>query len=213
MVITADPVGGSAAERAARAELRRGEYHRDDPSLVTRALKWITDKLDTLFTGGGGSHALLLLLVVVLAVGVVIAVRAGVPGRQVRGPADTEADPLAPLAARDHRRRAEQCAADGRHAEALREWLRAAVQTIEERGVLPPRPGRTGVATARAAGPALPAAAEDLATAMTAFDEVWFGGRTATAADVARGRAAADGVASARIARGAPAPDALAIPW
>ena len=46
--------------------------------------------------------------------------------------------------------------------------------------MLPPRPGRTGAATAREAGPLLPAAAADLAAATAAFDEVWFGGRAAT---------------------------------
>ena len=33
-VAAADPVGGPDAQRAAREELRRGEYHRDDPGLV-----------------------------------------------------------------------------------------------------------------------------------------------------------------------------------
>jgi hypothetical protein len=116
------------------------------------------------------------------------------------------------LPARDHRRSARQFAADGRRAEALREWLRAAVQTIEDRGVLPPRPGRTGAAVAREAGPLLPAAAADLAATTTAFDEVWFGGRAATDADVARAEAAADAVLSARVGTGTPAPAGLAVP-
>ena len=60
--------------------------------------------------------------------------------------------------------------------------------------MLPPRPGRTGAATAFEAGPLLPVAADDLAAAMRAFDQVWFGGRPATDADVALGRSAADGV-------------------
>ena len=62
----------------------------------------------------------------------------------------------------------------------------------------PPRPGRTGAATAREAGAAAARAADELAAATAAFDEVWFGGRAATAADVARARAAADAVARAR---------------
>ncbi|MGH8959636.1 MAG: DUF4129 domain-containing protein, partial [Jatrophihabitantaceae bacterium] len=54
--------------------------------------------------------------------------------------------------------------------------------------------------TAREAGRVLPAAADELRAATVAFDEVWFGGRAATDADVAIGRAAADGVAAARLA-------------
>jgi hypothetical protein len=121
-------------------------------------------------------------------------------------------DPLAPVAARDHRRIAAALTADGRRAEALREWLRATVAAIEERGVLPPRPGRTGAATAREAGPLLPAVAADLDAATRAFDEVWFGGREATDADVASARAAADGVLSARVAAAAGS-SGIAIPW
>ncbi|MGI8677341.1 MAG: DUF4129 domain-containing protein [Jatrophihabitans sp.] len=210
VVVGPDPVGGSAAQKAAEAELKRGVYHHDEPSLLTRAANWIGDKLGALFTGGGGSHALLLLLMVVLGVVIVLAVRAGVPAHRARGAGEIELDPLAPIASLDHRRLAAQFAAEGRRAEALREWLRAAVRTIEERGVLPARPGRTGAATAREAGVVLPTAAVDLAAATTAFDEVWFGGRSATDADVAHGRTAAEHAASARIVRDA---SATAAPW
>lgn len=213
LALSGDPVGGSAAEKAARAELERGEYHRDKPGLFERAANWVGDRLDSLFTGGAGSHALLLLLVVIAVVGIVIAVRAGVPRPQARGRAAGDLDPLAPIGTADHRRLAARLAAEGRRAEALREWLRAAVRTIEDRGVLPPRPGRTGAATAREAGPLLPAAADELAVAMAAFDEVWFGGRTATDDDVTRAHAAADAVASARITTGTTSADGLAIPW
>jgi hypothetical protein len=193
------PVDGGAARQAAKAELTHREYHRDDPGLTSRVLHWIGRHLAELFTGGGGSHALLIVLVVILAAVIVFAVRAGAPSRSRRVLLPGEADPLASVPARDHRRIAAQLAAEGRRAEALREWLRAAVASIEERGVLPPRPGRTGAATAGEAGPLLPAAAGDLRAATAAFDEVWFGGRDASDADVALARAAADAVQSARI--------------
>ena len=208
-----DPVGGPAARRAATTELRHPEYRRDQPGLVSRFTHWLGDKLDRVFSGSGGSHALLLLLVVLGAVVIVVVARAGVPGRRRRTVDGAAVDPLAPVATSDHRRLAAQYAADGRRAEALREWLRAAVRTIEERGVLPPRPGRTGAATAREAGVALPTAADDLTRATTAFDEIWFGGRPATDADVQLGRAAAERVATARIDRGATAPAGPAVPW
>lgn len=199
-LLAGDPVGGGAAQRAARAELRRAEYHRDDPGPVSRAMHWIGRQLSKLFEGGAGAtHAIVLVVVVLLVIGVFFAVRAGAARRVVRAQTTIRPDLLSTATARDHQRLAEQFTADGRFAEALREWLRAAVATIDERGVLPPRPGRTGAATAREAGPLLPDAADDLSAAMHAFDEVWFGGRTAQEADVRRARAAADSVAAARI--------------
>ena len=218
MVILApspDPVGGDEARRAARAELRRAGYDHGGRNPVDRVTDWIGRHLGALLGGGGGGdHALLLLLVIALAIGIVFAVRAGVPTRRRRRAGGAQVDPLAPQVAADHRRIAADLTRQGRRAEALREWLRAAVQTVEERGVLPPRPGRTGAATAVEAGPLLPTAADDLAGAMRAFDEVWFGGRPATEADVVLGRSAADGVASSRITRGTTSvPEGMAAPW
>jgi hypothetical protein len=211
MVSAAGPVSGPAAQHAAQTELDRSEYHQDDPGLTSRVVHWIGRHLSELFHGGGGSHALLLAFVAIAAVLIVFAVRAGLPQRAARPADGTAIDPLAPVPARDHRRIAAQLAAEGRHAEALREWLRAAVATIEERGVLPARPGRTGASTAREAGPLLPTAATDLATATRAFDEVWFGGRAASAADVASAAAAAEAVRTARLVHGVEA-DGLAVP-
>lgn len=211
MASAGGPVSGDAAQRAARSELDHSEYHRDDPGLISRAVHWIGRHLADLFHGGGGSHALLIAFVAIAAVLIVFAVRAGLPQRASRTDGAAGVDPLAPIPARDHRRIAAQLAADGRRAEALREWLRAAVATIEERGVLPARPGRTGAATAREAGPLLPAAAADLTTATRAFDEVWFGGRDATDADVASAHAAADAVRAARLVH-AVETDGLAVP-
>jgi len=205
------PVSGDAARHAAQTELGHSEYHADDPGVTSRVLHWIGRHLSHLLHDSGGSHALLLAFVAILAVLIVFAVRAGLPKGGAQGNAAAGADPLAPTPARDHRRIAAQLAADGRRAEALREWLRAAVATIEERGVLPVRPGRTGAATAREAGPLLPGAADDLATATRAFDEVWFGGRDATDADVASAQAAADAVRSARLVHGVES-DGLAVP-
>lgn len=194
------PIDGGAAREAARAELENRDYHADDPGYTTRVLHWIGRHLAELFTGGAGGHALLLALVAIGVLLIVFAVRAGVPRAGARAAGVDVPDPLAPVPARAHRRIAQQLTADGRRDEALREWLRAAVATIEERGVLPPLPGRTGAATAREAGPLLPAAAAGLAAASRAFDEVWFGGRSATDADVSSAAAAADAARVARIA-------------
>lgn len=184
------PVPGPDAHRAVVEQLRKAEYHRGDQSFVGRAWGWVLDRLDALFSGSPGSNTLLVLLVIVAAVVILAVVRAGVPRRAARRP--SAPDLLAPEADVDHRQLALAYGASGQRAEALREWLRAAVASVEERGVLLPRPGRTGAALAREVGPLLPDAAGDLAAAAAAFDEVWFGGRPATDADVAAARSAAE---------------------
>ena len=85
--------------------------------------------------------------------------------------------------AEDHRKAAAQFAADGLWAEAIRERLRAIARELEQRGVLDPRPGRTAAELSREAGAQLPGLADELRTATSIFDEVWYGSRTATAAD------------------------------
>lgn len=202
-----DPVTGDAARRAAQAELRRSEYHQDDPGLLDRILRWFAHRLDTLFSGSAGSNAFLLFVVLIAAVVIFLAVRSGAPRREALRRADS--DPLAPLAAVDHRHLAAEHEAAARFAEALREWLRAVISTIEERGVLDPRPGRTGAGTAREAGPLLPSVRGELLRVVTVFDAVWFGARPATAEDAAAARRLADAVARARIEH-APPPSLVA---
>jgi hypothetical protein len=196
-----DPISGPTAQQAAEQELRKGEYHRDDPGLIERAFSWLGRRLADLVSGSSGGAALALAVALIAAVVIFAAVRAGPLRRMARSAPFQGDDPLRPLGARDHRRRAAELEAAGQLAPALREWLRAAVQTIEDRGVLDPRPGRTGAAVAREAGPYLPEVAHVLAAAMQAFDEVWFGGRPATSADVAAAHQAADAARGARIVR------------
>ena len=74
-------------------------------------------------------------------------------------------------------------------AEAIRERLRAIARELEHRGVLDPRPGRTADELCGEAGLRLPVLAGDLRAATSIFDEVWYGGRTATADDEAQLRA------------------------
>jgi hypothetical protein len=200
---TPSPVPGPDARRAVVDQLRRAEYHRGDESIVGHVWHWLGARLDSLVSGSPGGNALLVVLVIVGAVVIVAVTRAG-PLRLGRRAARPD-DPLAPEPATDHAARALAFSAEGRHAEALREWLRDAVRTVEQRGVLAPRAGRTGAAVAREAGPLLPAAAGDLARAAAAFDEVWFGERPATASDVAVARSAAESVRTAHVSDPAPA--------
>jgi hypothetical protein len=181
----AAPVGRDEARQAAERELSKGVYAQNEPGpverAVTAALEWLERLLDRAASatpGGIAGLSLLVLLVVGLAVLVVWwtgpvrrGARAGGPGIELSGPLD----------AGEHRRRADRYAAEGRFADAVRERMRAIVRELETRGVLEPRPGRTADEVAREAGSAVPAVAPDLLTAATVFDEVWFGGRAATA--------------------------------
>ncbi len=193
------PIGGAAARQAARDELSKPQYHRDDSGPLQRLGDWLLDRLDWLTSGSTGSVAVLLLLGLLVAGLILVLVRAGRIRRIARAEVLDETDPLRPLAAADHYRRAQRLAEQGRWDEALRDWLRAAVQTIEQRGVLDPLPGRTGAEIARQAGAVLPDAADALRLALDRFDQVWFGGRPATEVDAQAGQAAADRVRGARL--------------
>ncbi|MGX7681995.1 DUF4129 domain-containing protein [Jatrophihabitans sp. DSM 45814] len=194
------PIGADAARRAAEIELRKAEYHRDDPSVTSRAIGWIADRMGFVFGGSTAGTLTLLLLVLVTTAVILAVVRASRLPRR-RWAANEDRDPLRSSVDVDHRRLAEQHDAAGRLREAQREWLRATAQIVEVRGVLLPRPGRTAVELAREAGALLPTAAEGLALAARDFDEVWFGNRHSTEADVRGARAAYEAVRSARIER------------
>jgi hypothetical protein len=200
-ILTAGPISGGDAQRAAERELSKPEYHRDDPDLISRVWQWLMDWLDRLPGGVIGGSATLVLAGLLLAVLIFAILRAGPIRKRARAQIGSDDDPLRPGSKGDHRRLAEQFAAQGQRAEAVREWLRAAVQTIEERGILDPRPGRTGDEIAREAGARLPHASLQLRAATEAFDLIWFGGREATDQDVSAARAAADAVRTARVDR------------
>ncbi|MBX6751558.1 MAG: DUF4129 domain-containing protein [Micromonosporaceae bacterium] len=91
---------------------------------------------------------------------------------------------------------ADELAAAGRYAEAVRERLRAMLRSLIERGLLPTSPGWTVMELVRAAGRARPALAEPLDAAATIFSEIWYGLRPATADDDAAMRRHAAAVAA-----------------
>jgi Domain of unknown function (DUF4129) len=178
------PVGRDEARRAAERELSKGIYHQDEPGPVMRAfdaaIDWIGRFLDRL-TGAapGGSLGPLVLLAIVLVVAAVVLWRTGPirRGARIRPP---HLELSGDVGAAEHRRLADEHAAAGRFAPAVRERMRAIVRELETRGVLDPRPGRTADEVAREAGTAVPTIAGDLRAAAKVFDEVWYGGRAAT---------------------------------
>ena len=182
-----NPVTRGGAQAAARAELAKRGYHRNDPSLIDRGIVWLLKKLGKLLdasTRHAPGHALGLLLIIVILTAAVVLIVVRVGGvRRTAHAADQAIFGSGETTADDHRRAAAQFAADGLWAEAIRERLRAIARELEHRGVLDPRPGRTAAELSREAGVQLPALADDLRTATSVFDEVWYGGRIATPAD------------------------------
>jgi hypothetical protein len=186
----------------AQRELADPAYTRARPGLLQRAVRWVLDRLAELRLSAdvlpdARTGAVLLVLVAVLVVAVVL-LRAG----RLRGPGRIAGS--APvfgggsLSAAAHRGRADEAAARGDWAGAVRERFRALVRGLEERTVLDERPGRTADEAAAEAARALPGQAAELAAAARLFDEVTYGGRPAGPEHDARLRALDAAVATAQ---------------
>jgi len=181
---------GPTGRRWALEELSHPEYH-EKKSLLARFIEWVLDRFDGL--GGHGFSGLQSALVVVGITALVIAIAFVVAGpvrrsRRVRS--------AGAVLAQDDTRTAEQmrAAADaaaraGDFSLAVVERFRALVRGLEERLVLDERAGRTAHEASLDAGRRLPALAPDLASAGALFDDVAYGGRTASAEDDQRLRA------------------------
>jgi hypothetical protein len=183
-----DEIGREAARRAAREELSDRRYTDAQPPLITRIVgRIIREFLELLAKAAdgapGGTLGLLLLAALVVLLAAVVFDKLGPPGRR---------EATAPLfgtgrelSADEHRQLADEAAAQGRWADAVRERLRAVVRELEARGVVEPRPGRTADEVALEAGRVLPPLAEPLRAGARLFDEVWYGGRPADASSYA----------------------------
>ncbi|GAA4128717.1 DUF4129 domain-containing protein [Actinomadura keratinilytica] len=190
--LAADPIGRDPARDLARRELDKPVYHRDQPSWLERLLHRIGDWLRELTDrsanpnapGSGGWLSWIIIAIIVAAViGLVVWLMWG--RRNTRGTRRALLDGT-PSTPRSHRRNAEEHAAAGRWAEAIRERLRAIARDLEERAVLGPRPGRTAEELAAEAGRALPDVAADLRAGVRIFEDVWYGGRPGTPEGYAR---------------------------
>ncbi|MFE7815246.1 DUF4129 domain-containing protein [Streptomyces sp. NPDC057433] len=171
------------AREAARRELSKQMYHENDPSWFQRALdafwEWVGKLFDAASTAApGGTLGLIVIVVAVLAVLGALWWRLGTPRRR-----PTSAPVLfddRPRSAAEHRAAAEAHAAQGHWNQAVQERMRALVRALEERALLDLHPGRTADEAAAEAGRALPAHTGRLHTAAQNFDDVTYGGRTAT---------------------------------
>ncbi len=188
MTLNSDPpvqLGRDQARRLAQQELAHRRYHRHDPGLLQRGLHRLLDQFDLAHHSvtPRGPGALIGLLVLGVLIGAVVY------GARRFSPAIARAGGHGPLfdgavrSAQEHRTAADAFAASGQWAEALRERVRGLVRGLEERGLLEPRPGRTAGEAATEAADPLPAHRDGLTAAARTFEQVWYGGRAATAAD------------------------------
>ncbi len=158
-------------------------YHENDPGLLQRAMDAFWDWLGKVFNATstatpGGIVGLVVVLLAVVAVIGALWWRLGTPRNGPTSSAVLFDD--RPRSAAEHRAAAEAHAAQGHWNQAVQERMRAVVRSLEERALLDARPGRTADEAAAEAGRTLPAHTDRLRTAARDFDEVTYGGRTAT---------------------------------
>ncbi|MFI8998960.1 DUF4129 domain-containing protein [Streptomyces sp. NPDC053542] len=172
------------AREAAERELSKPRYHEYDPNPLQRALNWLWQRIDDLFSAAagvapGGWVGLLVVVLVVLLLIVALRLRLGALRRT---PTTTAAlFPDRPRTAAEHRTAAEAHAARSDWTPAAQERMRAIVLALEERALLTPAPGRTADEAATEAGRAFPAHADRLRAAARTFDGITYGRRPGTA--------------------------------
>ena len=170
-----------AAHEAAQRELAKPIYPK--ASLTERLSEWLDDLLYRIVQEGSslpGGWFTISVLLIILAVAIVVAVRiARRTMRTNRGGKHALFD-THELSAAQHRATAEQYAAAGNWAAAIRHRLRAIARQLEEDGVLNPVPGRTATELAKDAGKSVPDLAGELLQAANAFNDVTYGERPGT---------------------------------
>ncbi len=207
------PITRDESRRAAARELAKQVYQQQRPSLVQQLLQTAVHELDRLLArvaGGapGGGWGALVIVVLVIAVVAVLARRVGALRRSAER--DTGFDVGQATSAAGHRLAAAAHAGSGRHAEAVRESLRAIARQLDERALVEPRAGRTANEVAESGAAVLPAAADELRATARLFDAIWYGGRRANDADSAAAAAADSAVRRAQPVRPGVAPDVAA---
>jgi hypothetical protein len=174
--------GRRAGQRLARAELSKAIYH-PQPRLTGRAVHLVLTWLNRLFRDaqglpGGWWGFVVLIALAALLVSMVLTRIGPVARARRRGPGPGAV--ARPRTARQHRDAAGRLAEAGDYAAAICERVRAIAAELDERGVLPPRIGRTADEFAAEAGRALPPHAAELLGAARLFDEVRYGRRAGT---------------------------------
>lgn len=174
-------IDSDAAHEAAQRELQKPIYPK--PSLTEKLVEWLNELIYRLASAGSsfpGGWFTLSILLILLVIAVVVAIRIARRTMRTNRGGSYALFGEHELSAAEHRTTAEQLAAAGNWAAAIRHRLRAVARQLEDTGVLDAIPGRTATELARDAGKALPPLAAELAEAASIFNDVTYGGRPGT---------------------------------
>ncbi|MGW4483452.1 DUF4129 domain-containing protein [Amycolatopsis sp. NPDC004368] len=165
-------------------ELTDPAYAAARPGLLQQVAHWLGEKFSELLANlsgvPGGPLGLLLVIGLLIVLIVVVRLRVGKVARAAQAARHVFSGRR--RSADEYRKAAEQAAAQGQFADAVRERFRAIVRGLEERALLDSRSGRTADEAATEAGALLPGLAADLAAGAREFDDVHYGGRPGTEA-------------------------------
>jgi hypothetical protein len=170
-----------AAHEAAQHELAKPIYPK--ASLTERLIDWLNElfyKLESASAQVPGGWFTLSVLLILLAIAIVVAVRIARRAMRTNRGGGYTLFGEHELSAAEHRATAEQYAAAGNWAAAIRHRLRAVARQLEEDAVLDPVPGRTATELARDAGRVIPNLAAELSRAAESFNDVTYGERPGT---------------------------------
>lgn len=169
-------INRDAAHDAAQRELNKPIYPRG--SLTDQIFAWLDDLFFKILSGGAsipGGWLTVTVLLVIVAVAVVVAVRIARRTMRTNRGRQGALFGSSEMSSVEHRSAAEQFAARGDWASAIRHRLRAVARHLEETAVLNPGPGRTATELARDAGAAMPGLAGELRQAAESFNGVTYG--------------------------------------
>ena len=182
-------IGRKAAQQLARAELAKPEYHHHVSlieAVILAVLHFLTRVVNAAsgaVPGGWWALVALAALAVIVTTGVLNWI--GPLARSYRGSGPLAAEGEA-RTARHHRQEAQRLADAGDYTAAIIECVRAIAAELEQRGLLPPRIGRTADEFAAEAGRALAVHADALRDAARQFDEIRYGQRPGSRAGYER---------------------------
>ncbi|MBS4727758.1 DUF4129 domain-containing protein [Mycobacterium sp. SM1] len=162
------------ARKAAQQELAKAIYPKQSP--VQRFHDWGDELLYRLIQKGAsipGGWFAITVLVVMLVIAVMVALHA--IRRSMRTTPDRQLLDTTQLSADQHRIAAENYAATGNWATAIRHRMRAVARQLEESGVINPAAGRTAIELAQDAAASLPHLAHELYQAATIFNDAAYG--------------------------------------
>lgn len=167
-------IGRRAAQILARRELGKVSIW----ARIFRDIEQLFNTSANAVPGGWFGLVVFGVIIVVLVIAILAWARPS-PGRRLRA-RSVLGDKA--RTAQDYRRSATRYAEADDYSQAIIEAVRAIAAELEERGVLPPRPGRTANELAVEAGSELADLAADLRAVTVLFDDVRYGDRPGTEA-------------------------------